>query len=292
MLEKFTYTNHLGEVINFGEAPYFASHTDLRDYKWLYDKELTRFNRDTVTKTLEVILVGSEEEADKAKNALYEIIEKDVLAMKKGTFTVQAKNDKGYPEYYKMDAFIYGSKKTNYLTSKRLMIVELAIVTDTPQWKTEKPFEFRPGTEAEVVEYGRNYIYDKDTDTAKRDYHYGYSYSRLNATIDNDSFYECGFRMVIYGPVTNPTITIGDNIYRVDVTVGTDENLEIISDGTTKTITCHRKGNVKEDCFAKRYKQKSVFAKIKTGENQVEWDNTFGFEGVLLIERSEPKWTL
>ena len=102
MLEKFTYTTHLGEVINFGESPYFASHTDLRDYKWSYDKELTRFNRDTVTKTLEVILVGSEEEADKAKNALYEIIEKDVLAMKKGTFTVQAKDDKGYP-YLRLD---------------------------------------------------------------------------------------------------------------------------------------------------------------------------------------------
>ena len=276
MLEKFTYTNHLGEVINFGEAPYFASHTDLRDYKWLYDKELTRFNRDTVTKTLEVILVGSEEEADKAKNALYEIIEKDVLAMKKGTFKIGD---------YEMSAFVYGSKKTNYLTSKRLMIVELAIVTDTPQWKTEKSFVFTSNTELEVIEYGRNY-------TEKREFPYGYSHSRLNAIVDNDSFYECGFRMVIYGPVTNPTITIGDNIYRVDVTVSTGEYLEIISDGTTKTITLHRTGNVKEDCFAKRYKKQSVFAKIKTGENQVKWDNTFAFDLTLLVERSEPKWIL
>ena len=276
MLEKFTYTNHLGEVINFGESPYFASHTDLRDYKWLYDKELTRFNRDTVTKTLEVILVGSEEEADKAKNALYEIIEKDVLAMKKGTFKIGD---------YEMSAFVYGSKKTNYLTSKRLMIVELAIVTDTPQWKTEKSFVFTSNTELEVIEYGRNY-------TEKREFPYGYSHSRLNAIVDNDSFYECGFRMVVYGPVTNPTITIGDNIYRVDVTVSTGEYLEIISDGTTKTITLHRTGNVKEDCFAKRYKKQSVFAKIKTGENQVKWDNTFAFDLTLLVERSEPKWIL
>ena len=276
MLEKFTYTNHLGEVINFGEAPYFASHTDLRDYKWSYDKELTRFNRDTVTKTLEVILVGSEEEADKAKNALYEIIEKDVLAMKKGTFKVGD---------YEMSAFVYGSKKTNYLTSKRLMIVELAVVTDTPQWKTQKDFKFTANTELEVIEYGRNY-------TEKREFPYGYSHSQLNARVDNDSFFECGFRMVIYGPVTNPTITIGDNIYRVDVTVSTGEYLEIISDGTTKTITLHRTGNVKEDCFAKRYKKQSVFAKIKTGVNQVDWDNTFAFDLTLLVERSEPKWTL
>ena len=276
MLEKFTYTNHLGEVINFGEAPYFASHTDLRDYKWSYDKELTRFNRDTVTKTLEVILVGSKEEADKAKNALYEIIEKDVLAMKKGTFKVGD---------YEMSAFVYGSKKTNYLTSKRLMIVELAVVTDTPQWKTQKDFKFTANTELEVIEYGRNY-------TEKREFPYGYSHSQLNARVDNDSFFECGFRMVIYGPVTNPTITIGDNIYRVDVTVSTGEYLEIISDGTTKTITLHRTGNVKEDCFAKRYKKQSVFAKIKTGVNQVDWDNTFAFDLTLLVERSEPKWTL
>ena len=276
MLEKFTYTNHLGEVITFGEAPYFASHTDLRDYKWTHDSDITRFSRDTVTKTLEVILVGTEEDANKAKDTLYEIFEKDVLAMKKGTFQIGE---------YKMNAFVYGSKKSDYLTNRRLLIVEFAIVTDTPQWKVEKPFEFEPSTGIEVVEYGRNY-------TDKRRYPYGYSYSRLNAVIDNDSFYECGFKLVIHGPVTNPSITIGDNLYRVDVTVGTGEWLEIISDGTTKTITCHRNGNVKEDCFAKRYKKQSVFAKIKTGANQVEWDNTFGFEGVLLIERSEPKWTL
>ena len=88
MLEKFTYTNHLGEVITFGEAPYFASRTDLRDYKWTHDSDITRFSRDTVTKTLEVILVGTEEDANKAKDTLYEIFEKDVLAMKKGTFQI------------------------------------------------------------------------------------------------------------------------------------------------------------------------------------------------------------
>ena len=276
MLEKFTYTNHLGEVITFGEAPYFASRTDLRDYKWTHDSDITRFSRDTVTKTLEVILVGTEEDANKAKDTLYEIFEKDVLAMKKGTFQIGE---------YKMNAFVYGSKKSDYLTNKRLLIVEFAIVTDTPQWKTEMNFPFTASTETEVIEYGRNY-----TDT--RGYNYGYSHSQLNARVINDSFYKCGFRMVIWGAVTNPTIKIGDNLYRVDVTVGTGECLEIISDGTTKTITCHRNGNVKEDCFAKRYKKQSVFAKIKTGANQVEWDNTFAFDVTLLIERSEPKWTL
>lgn len=276
MLDKFTYTNHLGEVITFGDFPYFANQSDLRDYEWKYDADITKFDRGVVTKTLKVYMVGTEENAIKAKDALYEILEKDVLAMKKGTFTIGD---------YEMSAFVYGSKKTDYLTSKRVLVVDLAVVTDTPQWKTEKAFVFTANTELEVIEYGRNY-------TEKREYPYGYSHSRLNARVDNNSFFKCGFKMIIYGAVTNPTIKIGENLYRVDVTVGTGEYLEIISDGTTKTITLHRTGNVKEDCFAKRYKKQSVFAKIETGENQVDWDNTFAFDLTLLIERSEPKWTL
>lgn len=276
MLDKFTYTNHLGEVITFGDFPYFANHSDLRDYEWKYDADITKFERDVVTKTLKVYLVGTEETAINAKNTLYEIVEKDVLAMKKGTFKIGD---------YEMSAYVYGSNKTDYLTSKHVLEVDLMVVTDTPQWKTEMNFPFTASTETEVIEYGRNY-----TDT--RGYNYGYSHSQLNARVINDSFYKCGFRMVIWGAVTNPTIKIGDNLYRVDVTIGTGEWLEIISDGTTKTITCHRNGNVKEDCFAKRYKKQSVFAKIDTGVNQVEWDNTFAFDVTLLIERSEPKWTL
>lgn len=276
MLDKFTYTNHLGEVITFGDFPYFANQSDLRDYEWKYDADITKFDRGVVTKTLKVYLVGTEETAINAKNTLYEIIEKDVLAMKKGTFTIGD---------YKMDAFVYGSKKTNYLTTQRMLVLDLMVVTDTPQWKTQKDFKFTANTENVVIEYGRNY-------TEKRKYPYGYSHSRLDARVDNDSFYKCGFRLIIYGTVTNPTIKIGDNLYRVDVTVGTGEYLEIISDGTTKTITLHRAGNIKEDCFAKRYKKQSVFAKIETGVNQVSWDNTFAFDLTLLIERSEPKWTL
>ena len=276
MLDKFTYTNHLGEVIAFGDFPYFANQSDLRDYEWSYDEAITKFDRGTVTKTLKVYVIGTEATANNAKDKLYEIIEKDVLAMKKGTFQIGD---------YKMSAFVYGSKKTNYLTSKKLLVVELAVVTDTPQWKTEKTIPFNANTENDSVDYGRNYM-------QLRGYPYGYSYSQGCSEIYNDSFYACGFRLLIDGEVTNPAITIGNKLYRVDVTVEKDECLEIVSDGSTKTITLYKKGNVKEDCFAQRYKPQSVFAKIETGVNAVVWDNTFGFKLTLLEERSEPKWTL
>lgn len=276
MLDKFTYTNHLGEVITFGDFPYFANQSDLRDYQWTYDTNITKFDRGVVAKTLKVYLVGNEKDAIQAKNTLYEIFEKDILAMKKGTFTVGD---------YKMNAFVYGSKKTDYLTSEKILVVELDVVTDTPQWKTEEAIMFSANVETEDIDNGRDYF-----ETVG--YPYGYSYNQANVNINNDSFYACGFRLIIYGEVTNPAITIGDKLYRVDVTVAKGEYLEIISDGTNKTITLHKSGNIKEDCFAKRYKQQSVFALIESGTNPVIWDNTFGFDLVLLKERSEPKWTL
>lgn len=276
MLDKLTYTNHLGEVITFGDFPYFANYSDLRDYQWSYNENITKFDRGTVTKTLKVLVVGEQKAALKAKDSLYETFEKDILAMKKGTFTIGD---------YRMDAFVYGSKKTEYLINEKILVVELSVVTDTPQWKTEETIVFSANTETDDVDLGRDYL-----ETAG--YPYGYSYNLANANINNDSFYACGFKLIIYGEATNPAITIGDKLYRVDVTVAKGEYLEIISDGINKTITLHKSGNVKEDCFANRYKQQSVFAKIETGKNLVIWDNTFGFDLTLLKERSEPKWTL
>lgn len=260
MLDKFTYTNHLGEVITFGSSPYFANSSDLRDYQWSYDETLTRFDRGTVTKTLEVIVVGTEEDANEKKDALYEIFEKDVLAMKKGTFQVGE---------YKMNAFVYGSKKTDYLSSQKLLIVQLSVVTDTPQWRTEKTFEFPQDPSSPV---GNPY---------------------LRRTISNDSLWECGFRLKFYGPAPSPAwVKIDGHMYSVDVFIDLDEYLEIVSDGTTKTITLYKSDDTTEDCFAKRYRSESVFAKISAGENIVECNNSFGFELTLLEERSEPKWTL
>ena len=276
MLDKFTYTNHLGEVITFGDFPYFANQSDLRDYEWSYDEAITKFDRGTVNKTLKVYVVGSEKTANDAKDKLYEIIEKDVLAMKKGTFTIGE---------YKMNAFVYGSRKTEYLTSRNLLAVELAVVTDTPQWKTEKGFSFHANTETVGIDNGRDYM-------ETRGYPYGHSYDQVSTEVYNDSFYACGFRLIIYGEVTNPVISIGGKVYGVNVSVGQGEYLEIVSDGKVKTITLHKNGNVQEDCFSKRYKQQSVFAKIETGINSVVWDNSFGFDLTLLEERSEPKWTL
>lgn len=276
MLDKFTYTNHLGEVITFGDFPYFANHSDLRDYEWIYDEDVTKFDRGVVTKSLNVIVAGSEVYTTKAKDKLYEIFEKDVLAMKKGTFTVGD---------YHMNAFVYGSKKSDYLTNKNVLVLELNVVTDTPQWQKEDALRFFANTENVGVDYGRDY----DTSRA---YPYGYIHNQINTVINNDSFFACGFKLIIFGAASNPAIMIGDNLYRVDVEVAKGEHLEIISNGSEKTIKLHKNNGTVEDCFAKRYKPQSVFAKIEAGYNTVTWDNSFGFILTLLKERSEPKWTL
>jgi hypothetical protein len=278
MLDKFTYTNHLGEVIRFGESPYFVNQSDLRDYEWEYDDKLTRFHTDSVVqKTLPIVIVADDvETASQLKNRLYEVFETDVLAKQKGTFEVNG---------YKMKAYAIGSKKSNYLISKKLLYVELKIVTDTPRWIEEKKFSFFPEIESESPEdYGRNY-------DQNREYPYGYDLDVLKSRrLNNDNFYSCGFIMTIYGAVENPVITIGGKIYRVNVTVEAGEYLKIVNDGTTKEITLFKNDGTTENCFAYRYKPQSVFAKIEPGIQEVLWNDGFGFEITLLKERSEPEW--
>lgn len=130
-------------------------------------------------------------------------------------------------------------------------------------------------------------------------YPYGYMYDfgrpALVKTVTVDSVSPCPVMIRVYGPAINPYIIIGDNTYRVNVSVPSGGRLEI--DGLMKTIFMIGEDGTKTDCF--RFGVRStgegggnyIFEKLQPGEQPVAWDNSFAFDAGWHEMESEPSWT-
>lgn len=103
-------------------------------------------------------------------------------------------------------------------------------------------------------------------------------------------------RLVIYGYVANPSLTIGGNLYAIDCTVPAGGYLvvdgleravyEVTADGTTTNrIADARRGDGEGS-------GEYIFEKIKPGTQYLSWPHSFGFDLTYYLEEGEPPWTL
>lgn len=272
MLDKIIYTNHLNEQIVFGEMPYFANYSDLRDYSWEYTSASNRilsFNKKIKQYKLPVVIMCSnEEEAFQRRNALFEITEKDVLAKQQGTLQIGD---------YTLQCYVQASKKTKFLESKKYMEVQLTILTDKPYWIKENTFMFRKSTnDNEYLDFPFDYPYD-------------YKNSLALMKFINTNFTASNFKIIIYGAVENPKLLINSHTYEVTTQLVANETLTI--DSINKTIEQVSVAGTKYNKFNDRNKDSYIFEKIASGSCAVLPNEKFDFDIIIYEERGEPKWT-
>lgn len=140
MLDNFIFENHLGERFVGLENGVYLNYSDLRNYSWDYDtinSRISRFYKPITKRKIPlVIYCESDEEAVAVKNHLMELAEADVEAKIPGKVFVG--------EYY-TSGYITASKKSDYLTNKRLCKIELTLTSDDPSWYNEETFTFPIG---------------------------------------------------------------------------------------------------------------------------------------------------
>lgn len=140
MLDNFIFENHLGERFVGLENGVYLNYSDLRNYSWNYDtinSRISRFYKPITKRKIPlVIYCESDEEAVAVKNHLMELAEADVEAKIPGKVFVG--------EYY-TSGYITASKKSDYLTNKRLCMIELTLTSDDPSWYNEETFVFPVG---------------------------------------------------------------------------------------------------------------------------------------------------
>ena len=273
MIEQLRYTNHLNESLDFGTGSLFVNESDLHNFAWdvtSKNNRISGFKKGIVSKTIPVILkCNSDKEGIALRNKLFEVCEKDVLAVKHGRLIIG--------DYY-MKCYVTESKKTNYLLNDGYMTLSLKISTDFPYWvkETKTVFGNSENTEGTNLDFNRDFPYD-------------YTSNMLKTTLQNNSIVPSNFIMFIYGACDNPCVTIGGHYYEVNVSVKENQYLKI--DSVNKTVVLVHDDGTVENCFNLRNKYFYLFKKIPVGSSNVSASASFKFEVVLLEERSEPKWT-
>ena len=236
---------------------------------------------------------------------LMDITEKDLLSKVPGKLYVD--------EYY-LPCFIYQITPGDYDELFYTVDNEARILSPYPFWIKEKSCKFYLNAEIKQAEEEKQAINNGLTDAEITvDYPYDYPYGYVSRYIkhgtypiydyafdyykdhqigrlNNDGFSEAGFRMIVYGPCTKPSLYIGNNSYEVDTVLYDNEYLVI--DSRERSVTKYRINGVTENLFNSRNKEKSVFQKIPSGMQYVKWNAQFSFDVTMYIERSEPVWNI
>lgn len=105
-------------------------------------------------------------------------------------------------------------------------------------------------------------------------------------------------RLVVYGPATNPTVTVCGNRYQVDVTVPSGGYLVVdgVPVGALKSVVLHDANGDVTDEFAKAHRGTGAgggeyaFQPLPPGGGEVSWDGSFAFDLEWYEEEGEPPW--
>lgn len=268
MYEHLKYVNHLNEVVEFGKGNILVNRNDFRDYEWNFAtqyQKLSAFNKQPSKKNLPFLIFGANAKA--TANKVHEILEKDILAIVPGRL---------YSGEFYLRGYFYASSKSEYLRGD-VFRGNLLFVTDQNFWIKEDKYVFRLSDEE--IQGGHGYDYG---------YPYDYSSSVNVQNLYNTGFMDTNFEMVVYGPVTNPILTVSGHSYAVEVDLLANEYLTINSADKTIIRTTARGEKVNE--FSHRNLENYVFQKMPAGVNRVVTNAPFNYDITLLLERSEPLW--
>lgn len=270
MRDQMKFVNHIGEVIEFGKDCILINENDFRNYQWEYETQNERiksFNKKITQKTLPIIVLGKE--SKKAADKLFEVIEKDVIENKPG---------KMYIGNYYISGFFYGKNNSDY-TQKNTIIISLKFITTESVWVKEERKRFYPQTEPYALS-GLDFPTDFSFDFASND--------AGTALWNIDHYAPSHFEMIIYGPCVNPRVLV--NGYSYQIFTELESNDYLILDSKNHTVTKYLANGTTANLYNSRQFTPSVFEKIPGGQLTLNWSGAFGFDIILFVERSEPKW--
>lgn len=122
------------------------------------------------------------------------------------------------------------------------------------------------------------------------DYPYDYmSDQSTQVAVNNSGDGKADYQLTIYGPATDPRVTINNIAVGVDgMTVQSGEYLVI--DTAAKTVTLVNTSGEHVNAFNNRIKTGPIFTQLPPGSNTVYWSGDFGFDLTIYERRREAEW--
>lgn len=267
------YENSEGKIIDFMKAPYILRDiSELLNYDWsckISGGRITGFIKEIAEIPIVInVLADTRKEYINACNELFSITETDILKNVKGRL---------YYEGQYVLCNLIGSKKKDWNMDVDFQLNYMRLVTDKPFWNAETPYTFHSYR-----------ISSSDNKRYPRKYPLRYANGMDNSFILNEHFADVNFKMIIYGPVINPQVSIGGTPYLVNIVLEDGEYLEI--DTINRTVIKIMRNGERVSAFHNRAKGREFFVKIPPGRQNIVWTGKFDFDLILYEERSQPKW--
>lgn len=271
-----TYINHNGDIINLSKWPVVLSNPEeLLESAWSYTTTGTGvvddfFKEGKEKEVVIEIFADKEEEYRHILNNITQVTETDVVQRVPGKIMVN--------DYY-LRCYIVGWKYEDYEEDFYATSKKVKVLAEKWSWVKEISYYIKPYMEGIETTQGGDFGYD-----------YPHDYARKIPTrrIINEGIEAVDFELTIYGVCENPTITIGNNVYRVNAAIEQNEYMRINT--LTKKVYKVKNNGEQVNLFYLRDRDNYVFEKIPPGKNEISWDGTFGFDITIFDERSEPKW--
>lgn len=278
-MHRLTYTSSTGKVIDLDAAgAYVGTAPKLRSRVWSYElswRSAYGVSRDAREATVDAYL------SPEAADALREQADRDMADSSPGRLTFDG-------EWYQR-AYLAKSDVSE-VYGRRGIKTELTFLLLDGAWRREVTTDFY----ANEVSDGSALDYPHDFD-------YDYGGSGANRTITVAGLVPADCRLTVYGPVTNPRITVSQgtftNVYEADVEVPGGSRLVIDGSSYPKSIQLIGTYGEVEDKFASGLRGEGAgsgsycFEPLRPGTSSVAWDGSFGFTMTHYQEEGEPPWS-
>lgn len=265
-------------VLTLNRYPYYSQLSDLKNWIWDYNEQYGKINTFRRSKKNYELLIGIAGNSKAQHDALCDIFSEDVLA--------------GVPGYLEINGWMlecYITEAEHEYAAGLDRQNKYVVTSTTSTWIRTETTSYNgvPGGGGGDIDLGRDYSYDNGI--LGRGYNYGYSVAESHyASIDLPGTGN-GYEVLVYGPVVNPVIYLDNKPIQVNVTLSSTERLQIISNGSVKTIKILSSSGIETDAFVYRDKDNSPF--LTLGKHT---DLTYGqirFDFTTIERRSEPTWT-
>lgn len=270
----YTSGHSRGDAIDlYSRDAWIGALGELRRVSW--DYELS--NRDVMGANAPAVERSAQLTCTKPAllDAMRDAFDADIRAHTPGTLTVNGE--------WSQSCYVVASEPADDV-SPSMVRTKLTFVLLDGMWRHELP----------VVSCTISHGTDGGDLDLPTDMPFDLSSPRISSSVDNPCGYAIPWRMVIYGPVSNPRVSIGGNDIMVDTMVPDGGYLTI--DVLQRTVTLTAANGDQTNAFASAHRGSGqgsgeyVFEPLPAGSSVIEWDGSFGFDLTPIEERSSPSW--
>lgn len=268
-----SYASFSGEVIALDGADVrrIDGGDAMRSYSWGYELGAGSISSQAIApqeRTIEV-RVADLAEADRMRRAFAA----DVRAGRPGEFR--------YGEWVKR-GYVTGEEAASYRPSS--LVMKLSVLLLDGMWRRPRVISLRPGGS---LADGKGYPHA---------FPYSYGLAEGFTRIADVGNLPGPVNIIVYGPATNPSVTIGGNRFAVDCSVPSGGYLEI--DGVNLTVALVNSYGERENRLADAVRGSGVgsgeyiFEQVGgDGEVMISWPGTFGTDITYWEQEVAAPWT-